>query len=368
MIEGHLTRVVLEPAARATTAFEIHEVLSGITAPGFLFTAGFALTIATLRRWDELRSVTPAFAQRLSRGLLFILIGYALHLPYFSLTKTLTQASPEEWNRLWSFGILQLVGVVLIAYRVILIAVRSERFFIPVLGILFLGIVFLAPLMWSPELFREYPPLIAMGLNGLGGSPFPIFPYAAFLFGGSLVSWRFLRNVRTGSEDRFMKTVMTVGIICLAAGNLADALPFSFYQSYDFWNTSPAYFSIRIGIILILMSGVFFLDQAVRKSTRFSRWPPGWLQILGRESLFAYILHLLLIFGWITNPFYNIEAIWEFSLSVWTTIAVYCALIVVITSASIAWHTIKHDHPLVLRGLMWWFSLSFLYYFLTNPY
>jgi len=368
MIEGHLTRVVLEPAARQSSAFELHEAISGITAPGFLFTSGFALTIATLRRWEELTALTPGLARRVWRGLLFIAIGYALQLPYFSLSKTLAHASADEWTRLLSFGILQLVGSTLIAFRLLLLAARSERLFLPTLGLVFLGIVFGAPLVWSSDLAQSLPRGLSMALTGKEGSPFPLFPYAAFLFSGSLVSWRFLRNVEKGSQDRFMRGVMILGILFVTGGNISDVLPFSLYGPHDYWNTSPAYFFIRLGMVLILMAGVFFLDQSIRRSERLPGWPPRWLQTLGMESFFAYILHLLLIFGWITNPFFNIEAFWSHSLPVTLTIGMYCALAAVITLATAAWHIIKHDHTLVHRGLLWWFGLSFLYYFLTNPY
>ena len=62
----------------------------GSTAPGFLFASGF---VAGLPRAPL--SLTASL--RRARRLLFVLgVGYALHLPYFSLWKVLAEADPPS--------------------------------------------------------------------------------------------------------------------------------------------------------------------------------------------------------------------------------------------------------------------------------
>ena len=103
MVEGHLLRAVLEEGSRSSSVFQIHEILHGITAPGFLFTSGFALAIASHRKRNELQSLAPALGRRLWRGVALLLLGYALHIPYWSLTKTLAASTAEQWSAFVAF-------------------------------------------------------------------------------------------------------------------------------------------------------------------------------------------------------------------------------------------------------------------------
>ena len=65
-----------------------------------------------------------------------------------------------------------------------------------------------------------------------------------------------------------------------------------FYGEYDFWHTSPNFFLVRAGIVLI----VLFLSYA------WCRWGPGeWgfspLIEMGRCSLLVYWVHLQFVYG-----------------------------------------------------------------------
>lgn len=368
MVEGHCVRVVLDPASRSSFAFDVHEILHGITAPGFLFTSGFALAIASHRKRDQLQSLSPALGQRLWRGFALILLGYALHLPYWSITKTLTASTAGEWRSFIAFGVLQLIGTVIIVIRLLFLAVRSNRLFLIVLSTLFLVAVYLTPLMWDPQVSAALPDMLAASVNSATGSPFPLFPFAAFFIAGTVVSWIFLDQASRRGERSFMVSLAIAGGVCLAGGLGSSFLPVTPLGETDFWYTSPSYVWIRLGVLLLLMSLFWVIEDRLRQAPRLMRFRPQWIATLGRESYFVYVIHLFIIFGWLLNPFLNIEEIAADRLAWFPALFMSLVLVGALGLLSSAWHLLKKEHPIIVQGLLSWFWLTTVYYILINPF
>ena len=81
-----------------------------------------------------------------------------------------------------------------------------------------------------------------------------------------------------------------IGLIYLA--RWLDARPEQFYAVYDFWHTSPNFFLIRVGLMLIVLAGACV----------WCRWGAGqWgfspLIQLGQTSLLVYWVHLEFVYG-----------------------------------------------------------------------
>lgn len=368
MVEGHCVRVVLDQASRSAFAFDLHEIFHGITAPGFLFTSGFALAIASHRKRDQLQSLSPALGRRLWRDFALVLLGYALHLPYWSLTKTLTASTADEWRSFVAFGVLQLIGTIIVVIRLLFLAIRSNRLFLVIVSVLFILAVYLTPVMWNPRVTSTLPDVLAAAVTSATGSPFPIFPFAAFFIAGILVSWLFLDQASTRGERSFMISLALAGGGCVIGGLGASFLPIAPLGETDFWYTSPSYVWIRLGVLLLLMSLFWFVEDRLGRTPRLVRFRPQWIATLGRESYFAYVVHLFVIFGWLLNPFLNIEALaagrlgWTPALSVALTVIALLALL------SSAWHILKREHPLIVLGLLSWFWLTTAYYIVMNPF
>jgi hypothetical protein len=368
MLEGHVLRALLTEDAQRSALFRYHELLHGIVGPGFLFGAGFAFAITTQRRWDLLTSLTPAFFRRLGRMLLLIAVGYALHLPYFSLRKTLEVSNPQEWSAFLSFDVLQAIGLTLLGLWLMLVILRSEKAFIRSSVVLLLVIVYATPFFWSRELADHLPRLISQALNGLGGSPFPLFPNTGFLLAGAVVSWQFLRHAQAGDEAKFIKYLSILGFLLVGSGYLIDLLPYGTYPTYDFWFTSPNFFWIRLGILCLLLSGLWFFESRVGHREGADLWMPKWLIILGVESFVVYVSHLILLYGWLLNPLDNLRWWWGFQLRLAPAVAVFAGLTLVMIAISQIWHYVKKSHPMLMKGIYWYLGLTFIYYLLTNPY
>jgi len=368
MIEGHLIRTVLDGFSQSLTLFQLHEILHGITAPGFLFTSGFALAIASHRKRNELQSLSPLLFQRLWRGLALVLLGYILHVPYWSLTKTLTASTAEQWNALVAFGVLQLIGTVILLVRLLFYLIRDDRLFLGVLSLLFLSAVYLTPMMWDSAVTGSLNEFLRAAVSGSSGSPFPIFPFAGFFIAGTVVSWLFLDQVGVRGERWFMQMLALAGVVCTVAGIAGDLLPISLFGKSDFWYTGPSYFWIRLGILLLLMSSFWFLEHLHSQAPDVLPFNPHWISTLGRESYFVYIVHLFVIFGWLVNPFTNLRVYFGGQLTWIPALALAVALIAALVVLSSAWHGLKKEHPPVVQGLIAWFWITTSYYIVFNPF
>lgn len=368
MLEGHVLRAVLLAEEQREGWFTLHEIFHGVTGPGFLFGAGFAFAIATQRRWDQLLAFSPAFFRRVWRAILLVVIGYLLHVPYFSLNKTFRNPSPQEWDAFLAFDALQCIGLALIVLRLLLATLRSERLFIQSILILLFGVVYATPVLWDPELSGGFPRLFSQAFNGLNGSFFPIFPNMGFLLAGTLVAWYFLRKAADGGEQAYVKNLSVFGVMLILVSLVLDRIPVSMYPVYDFWYTSPNFFWMRLGILLLLLSGLWFLENAVAHRDRHDFWMPKWLITLGVESLFVYIAHLILLYGWVVNPGENVTALWGLKLNLFPSVAVSMAFLVSMVVLAWGWNYERKHHPVVMQGLYWWIGSVFLYYFAKNPW
>ena len=104
MVQGHVMDTLLTRAALAEPWYVWQQMLHGSTAPGFLFASGF---VAGLPR----APLSLHAGLRRARRLLFVLgVGYYLHLPYFSLWKTLGASTGAERASLFACDALQVIA------------------------------------------------------------------------------------------------------------------------------------------------------------------------------------------------------------------------------------------------------------------
>jgi hypothetical protein len=368
MLEGHVLRELLTPDLKATQFFAFHEVFHGVTAPGFLFGAGFTFAIATQRRWEESITFSRGFFRRMGRALLLILIGYALHIPFLSLQKTLATATRAQWNAFFIFDVLQCIGLCLLLMRLLLVTLRQERLFIATLFTLMVTVVYITPLYWIVDAQQGLPQMVSSAISGLTGSPFPLLPYAGFLIAGTCVSWLFLRLGQDVDQELFMKRAMLVGVLLIIVTVFLDVLPFQTYSHGSFWSTSPNYFWIRLGILLFMLGLLWYLEDFFSSYGGSIAWMPKWLTILGVESLFVYIAHLLILCGWVTNTDENLRGWWGGKLGLLEAVLVFLGLTLFLIPFSFLWRYLKKNHIRFMRGLYWWMGFCVAWSFLFNPY
>jgi len=184
MIQGHLFRAYLLPAIRLEHWYKLHETLHGLVAPGFLFSAGFTAFVSFHNKRQNYIHFDRAFFKRLRRILFVIAIGYWIHLPFFSLRKTLQFISLGQAGEFLKVDILQCIGVGLLLFTIFAVTLKNEK--IVVLISALAGALFFL----LPETVRHIHlhPAIDPYFN-YHVSTFPIFPWAGFLFAGVIAAY-----------------------------------------------------------------------------------------------------------------------------------------------------------------------------------
>lgn len=334
MLEGHVLRAFLPVTAQKTVAFEFHEFFHGLSAPAFLFGAGLTFVISTRRRWEEYHHWDPPLARRVKRLLLVILIGYFLHLPFFSFRKIILEGTTADYIQLFQSDVLHCIGIGLLSLHALIIFFKKESRFYALVMTTVGAVCFLTPFVWDIDFTKFLPIPVAQMLNGNNGSPFPLFPYVGFLYAGVIVSWEFLVAVEAGKERRFMYWLAVFGGVAIIIGVIYDNVPVSIYPTYNYWFTSPNYFLVRLGSLMILFSCVWYIAPRIQKYGNI-------MTILGIESLFVYVLHLLILYGSVINPDINLISVFGINLSLISSMGIFIGLLVLMLIAALLWHYLK---------------------------
>jgi surface polysaccharide O-acyltransferase-like enzyme len=118
---------------------------------------------------------------------------------------------------------------------------------------------------------------------------FTLFPWAGFLFAGAIVG-ELIHAARTeAAEWRLQAGLAVAAVAGVVLAYLASLLP-SIYAVSTFWNSSPTFFFIRLGIVTALVP-----------LSRIAPRAPA-LETLGRSSLFVYWIHVEMVYGLMATP------------------------------------------------------------------
>jgi hypothetical protein len=343
MMQGHVFDALVVPASRADPLYMLQATLHGSTAPGFLFASGF---VAGLPRAPL--SLTASL--RRAKRLLFVLgVGYAIHLPYFSLWKTLS-ATPAEKAALFACDALQVIAVTQLA--VLAVQWVFGRYWPPVTATLAAIVLVAGPGIWASGVARRIPaPLGAFLDMSVTPSQFPVFPFAAFVLAGTVA------GALLGRQDPRTRRVRGLaGGFGLIAAGLVLSVPLRWVV--DFWGVSPAYALIRIGALLLILLGVEALSHRSRVVQP--------LALLGHETLLVYVLHLLMLYGGVVgvSPLARFFGTFTFLQAT----GVLLLMLPVVFAAAWMWHGVKSRAPHAASLVLLFLGIAFVYEFVTRPW
>jgi len=344
MVQGHLFETLLSPESRANVLYQFQVTFHGSTAPGFLFASGFVVGLPRA-------PLALAASLRRARRMLFVLgVAYALHLPYFSLSKTDLAATVQERAALYACDALQVIAV----SQLLVIALQwllRERWILAA-GAVGLLVMASTPAVWASGLSARVHPALGAYLDGATGSHFPFFPFAAFVFAGTVAGAMLGRQEAAPRRRRALRTAATV----IPAGLL---MAVALRDSADFWTVSPAYVLLRLGALLLILLAV---ERAAER-----RVPGlGLLALLGHETFLVFVLHLYLLYGWILGPA-PLDS-WVGRLDFVGAGAALVAMLPMLLAPAWAWHTLKARAPREAALLLLFVSTAFVYEFLTRPW
>lgn len=360
MIEAHVVNGLLRSDLKETITFEIIHFINGAVAPAFLFMAGFTFAISSQRKWEEYIQLRQSFLRQIGRLSFILFLGYSLHLPFFSLRKIILEAKPEELASLFQVDILHTIAVSLVILLFALLVLRRElwlRYFAFFIAAL---VVFPTPIVWSYDFSNIFPLQIASYFNAKQRSVFPLFPWSAFVFCGTLTSQLFLSALQKNQERKMMAKVFWGGGIIVILGIVSDLLPVQVYETYDFWHTSPSFFMIRLGIVLMGSSGMWWYERRIKPQSSV-------LQVIGQESLFVYAFHLVIVYGSVIRHPWLVE-IFGPSLNFLECFGVLIGLVTFTSLIAYLWHALKTKYRLSSRFVQYAVVGTFLFLFLTREY
>ena len=156
----------------------------------------------------------------------------------------------------------------------------------------------LTPPLWTTWRPDWLPWPIESYINGVHnlGTPqswlFPFFPWGGFAFAGLAVGFILQSDWGRAREARVFLASGAVGAVFIELSRWLDARPHHFYAVYDYWHTSPEFFLIRVGMLMVILLG----------SYAWCRWGLGqWgfspLIQVGQASLLVYWVHIEFVYG-----------------------------------------------------------------------
>jgi uncharacterized membrane protein len=305
MFQTHCYDAWLSDSARQGSLFGWSRFAGTLPAPLFLFLAGVSTALMTGKFRD--RGVADAQIAKTTavRGAEIFGLGLLFRLQEFLLGQP-----GAPWTDLLRVDVLNIIGLSMMLMAGMCYLARGDRRGAKrgskhdemrgalAAAAVALGIALLTPPMWSAWRPRFLPWYLESYINGVhtfdAPQPwlFPIFPWTAFAFAGLAAGFVVTSDWARRREDSAMLALGAGGVALAIAAWGLDALPLRVYPTYDFWHTSPNFFLIRVGVVLLLMTCAY----------AWCRWGAGQrgfspLVQLGKTTLLVYWVHLPFVYG-----------------------------------------------------------------------
>ena len=301
MFQAHCYNSWLNVDARKTEFYRWSQAIATLPAPLFIFLAGLSSAMVTQRLREKgvarnvvARTTIMRGAEIFALGLLFRGQEYLLGYP------------KSPWTDLLRVDVLNILGLSVILVAVLCWLTSSA---IPrtsaekgiAWGLLVAAAIAIAtPWLWTSHRPSWMPWPLESYINGVHtfAQPqpwlFPIFPWVAFAFVGSAVGLLLFSDLARKKEIVTIAAIGAVGVAASVLSMFFDATSIHWYGAaiYDYWHTSPNFFLMRCGILLVLVLVAY----------AWCCW--GWAQRgfspmiqLGNTSLLVYWVHIEFVYG-----------------------------------------------------------------------
>jgi uncharacterized membrane protein len=284
MLQGHVIDAWVRPADRSGEWFWLSQFLGGLPAPIFLFLVGVSLAIVLDRMRAKGASLQELVMKIIRRAGWILLLAYVFRIEQF-----LVWYPASQWSDLFKVDTLNCIAICTLFVGLLSVIFKSRWTNVAVVFSVTGAFVFLTPWIYP---LKGLPEFILSYVNGNNHpSYFSFVPWAAFTFAGMGFGYLLLEAKSTIGEPEFFKRVAVSGIFIYAVGAAMSLTPIFEYGYFDYSLTSPHFFFVRLGwILLILYGGYLWSTRTVA-----ARWSP--LITLGQASLVVYWLHMEVVYG-----------------------------------------------------------------------
>ncbi len=301
MILAHILDAWTDPAVRSTPAFRGLRVLGGFAAPLFLWLAGVAVALAGERALGMARSRREASQQLVRRGLEIFILAFVFRVQSWLFNP----GGPPIM--IFRVDILNIMGLAMAVAGALWGLTRSRGRQVVLFAAIAAATAMLTPVVQSAAWVDGLPIWLQWYVRPAGEHTlFTWFPWAGFVFAGTAVGVLLASAVDGRAEHRLHLILGLCGSVLVALGFYTASLP-SIYRQASFWTSSPTFFAIRAGVMLLAASAIYAGAVAA------GRWrlALGPLQRLGRASLFLYWVHVQIVYGWVTSPLRHHLEVWQ---------------------------------------------------------
>jgi len=303
MFQWHCYNSWLEPSARTSSLYIWSQIGGTLPAPLFIFLAGLSFALVTERLRDKgiqpnavAKTTILRGAEIYGLGILFRVQEFALGYPH------------APWTDLLRVDVLNILGLSMMFMGVVCwltaaspaeTAVSRKNSIVGAIAVATF-VALASPLLWTTLRPKWLPWPVESYVNGVHiyNQPqpwlFPLFPWMAFAFAGLAVGCFLFSDFAKRKPDLSFACLGIVGVLACFSSVLFDQGSIRLYSPaiYDYWHTSPNFFLMRCGILLIIL----FLVYA------WCRWgfaQRGFSPIiqLGQTSLLVYWVHIEFVYG-----------------------------------------------------------------------
>ena len=304
MFQTHCYDSWLSPQARQSRFFMYSQLGGTFPAPLFLFLAGISFALVTEKLWQRNLPAGQIGRTTILRGTEIFCYGLLFRLQEYVVSWGWAPKSD-----LLRVDVLNTIGLSMMLLGVvcwIVLALSARAGGLPInraaLILAAAGTALLISLL-SPPLWTTWRPTwlpwpiesYVDGVHNLGvpqAGLFPVFPWTAFAFAGLAVGFILQSQWARALESRAFFAMGLAGGLLIEFARWLDRQPRQFYAVQDYWHTSPSFFLIRVGMLLVIMA----------VSYAWCRWGAGqWgfspLILLGQASLLVYWVHIEFVYG-----------------------------------------------------------------------
>jgi uncharacterized membrane protein len=289
MIEAHTLDAWTRVSDRSSTLFRDAMVLAGFAAPLFLWLAGITLVLSAdsaRRRGRTRREAADAVCRR---GLEIFVLAFLFRLQAFFVSPG---AHPVT---LFRVDILNIMGPAIVAAGLVVLVAETRVVAFAMFALTATAVALLTPLVWTATSVNRLPIWVQWYIRPSGdNTTFTGFPWMGFVFAGAAAGV-LLAAGRAKAEPRTHLRLALAGGLLTLLGFYTASRP-SIYHESSFWTTSPSYFAVRVGVLMVALAVVYFVER----STATWRLTLSPLARLGRQSLFVYWIHVELVYGYAT--------------------------------------------------------------------
>jgi uncharacterized membrane protein len=312
MIQAHCYDSWLNAGARKTALYRWSQEVSTMAAPIFIFLAGVSFVLVTERLRKKQTPKREIFKTASLRGAEILGFGLLLRVQEFVL------GYPKSpWTDLFRVDVLNILGISILLMAVfwrLTEAARSLdssasretshdpknfRLLTIALSLCIAAVIALVtPPLWTTHRPRFLPWMLESYINGVHiyNVPqtwlFAIFPWSGFAFVGLAFGLFIRSDFAQRKELQALAATGAVGAVACLVSLAFDYSPVKLYAVYDYWHSSPNFFQMRCGILLLLAFAVFAWCRWGVATRGFSPF-----MLFGKTSLLVYWVHIEFVYG-----------------------------------------------------------------------